>query len=42
MNGCRNILPVIAGVVALMLALAACGHGGMTELGRAAHDVEMI
>ena len=35
-------MPVIAGVVALMLAVAACGHGGMTELGRAAHDVEMI
>ena len=33
MNGCRNILPVVAAVVALMLAVAACGHGdgGMTE-----------
>ena len=27
MNGCRNILPVVAAVVALMLAVAACGHG---------------
>ncbi|HAP51245.1 MAG TPA: hypothetical protein DCQ56_08535, partial [Porphyromonadaceae bacterium] len=35
MNGCRNILPVVAAVVALMLAVAACGHGGMTE--QAAH-----
>ena len=39
MNGCRNILPVVAAVVALMLAVAACGHGGA---GRAAHDVEVI
>ena len=42
MNGCRNISLVVAAVVALMLAVAACGHGGMTELGRAAHDVEVI
>ena len=28
MNRCRNILPVVAAVVALMLAVAACGHGG--------------
>ncbi|HAP49958.1 MAG TPA: hypothetical protein DCQ56_01905 [Porphyromonadaceae bacterium] len=28
MNGCRNILPVVAAVVAVLLALAACGHGG--------------
>ena len=34
-DGCRNILPVVAAVVALMLAVAACGHGGMTE--QAAH-----
>ena len=39
MNGCRNIMPVIAGVVAVLLALAACGHGGMTEqAARAAVD----
>ena len=31
MNGCRNISLVVAAVVALMLAVAACGHGGMTE-----------
>ncbi|MBO6250160.1 MAG: hypothetical protein J6N71_02295 [Muribaculaceae bacterium] len=35
MNGCRNILPVVA----LLLALAACGHGGMAEqAARAAVD----
>ena len=39
MNGCRNILPVVAAVVTLMLAVAACGHGGMTEqAARAAVD----
>ncbi|MBR1550847.1 MAG: hypothetical protein IJ632_00835 [Muribaculaceae bacterium] len=39
MNGCRNIVPVIAGVVAALLALAACGHSGMTEqTARAAVD----
>ncbi len=39
MNGCRNILPVVAAVVALMLAVAACGHGGMAEqAARAAVD----
>ena len=33
MNGCRNILPVVAAavVVAQMLAVASCRHGGMTE-----------
>ena len=39
MNRCRNILPVVAAVVALMLAVAACGHGGMAEqAARAAVD----
>ncbi|MBR1552324.1 MAG: hypothetical protein IJ632_08430, partial [Muribaculaceae bacterium] len=39
MNGCRNIVHVITGVVAALLALAACGHGGMTErAARAAVD----
>ncbi len=39
MNGCRNIVPVVAAVVALMLAVAACGHGGMAEqAARAAVD----
>ena len=39
MNRCRNIVPVVAAVVALMLAVAACGHGGMTEqAARAAVD----